>query len=152
MKRLKRILLALLICATAFNSCKKSTTKPLLTVGLSFKVDGALKSLPIVHADWTLSNLHDLIIEAKSGSERIYLTVRGYTVGSPNEYSPDNMNLIYSNGENSLSYFYGLTGNITVTSIDSNSVTGTFEFTSMNSSKEGKSITSGQFHANMITQ
>lgn len=159
------IVLALALCALIFNSCEKqaghavgpggsTSTNTGTTNGssyyITFKVDGVAKSANLNFGTIYQSGNTLQILGQLTGTEGINLSVTNVAVGTF-DIVTTNAILSYSTTSTYADTWLGSSGTLVVTSLTSDTITGTFQFigTSTGSSAT-KSITDGAFKCKYI--
>ncbi len=153
MKKIKSLVLFLSLFV-AVSSCKKSDsgTTPTSGASITLKVDGAAKtSTSQVAILYTSLNSFQLI--AQIGTvELLNISINNLKVGTFNTGGTDAI-LSYSTDATFANTFLGTTGTVTVTSLTSDTIVGTFQFTGTNaSSLKTKVISEGSFNCKYSKQ
>lgn len=147
MKPIKSVLLLLVVCALAFNSCKKNNTPKVAPQSISLIFDGVTFSSAAPVASYSKSQNALQVTANLGGSTSIYLTIpSNVKVGTfdiaTNESAATFIFL------DLLSPFFATSGNVVITSFTSTTVAGVFQFSGENQYNLNATITSGQFQAN----
>lgn len=164
MKKYFLYFVLLCCCILIFNSCKKSTTNPADTPGISFKVDGNAETMTAFQAtNYTSVVVPQITIVGTFQTETLSLVIRNPKVGTFSV--TDNIVMSYSTDITDDSFYFGgsagasssfsPTGSITITSLSTTSVAGTFQFNcinKLNATPSVKNITEGKFKCDVVQQ
>ena len=152
MYKIRTVLAVLLIGVLAFSSCKKSSSTPTSSTGISFKFDGASKSTATVVADYIKSENTLQISGSLSAASGVSLAIQNPKVGTFDVASGDAVAAYIAAATNNNSTYIGTTGSVTITEFSGTAVSGTFQFTGATQSGLTGTITEGKFQAKLITQ
>ena len=154
MKQKKFVFLMLAVCVLAFNSCKKSSTKPKVAAqNISLKANGTAYSSATPIAIYSKTGGTLLITGAFSATSTVVLGIGGITTTGTFDITSGTATASYVTGTTLQDAYLGTSGNIVVTSFTSTTVAGTFAFTGTNlATAATETITSGQFSANYTSQ
>lgn len=150
-KNLSVLFLFAIFCLT-FSSCKKPAEQTLgVTAGMSAKVNGVLKTNSGPTVATIYQDLHSIqIIGQFSANEGISLGLNDIKVGTY-DASGDAVIAVYmASTTNTSEHYMGVSGKVTITSITSTTVAGTFEFVAENGSGVKRTISEGSFNTTVI--
>jgi len=145
MKKIKYLYIIAAACALLFFSCsKKSNPAPAQSISLKF--NGTAYSTTNLTAN-TSDNL-TVISGEFVGQSVVLIDIPNAKVGSF-DIPSSGANVSFANGSGAQNVYTANTGNITVTSMTSTSIAGTFEFTGNNVGGSPATVTSGQFQVKL---
>jgi hypothetical protein len=150
MKTMKWAFLALTLFAFAFNSCKKSSSNPpKASNSISFKLNGTAYSASNITAVDSSGTLQVVGI-INSTTDIDLVVISNLKVGSFDMASGAATALFISGASND---YEGVAGTLTITSLTSTTVAGTFSFTGTNIINNGTgTFTSGTFQTAYTTK
>ena len=128
-------------------SCKKSSSSPVPSQSISLKFNGTQKSSSTVVASLYTSE-STLQVLGTFGSEGVSLMIQNPKVGT---FDASNGSVVasYSSGADLADTYLADNGTITITSMTSEAVSGTFQFTGTNQSNVTGTVTEGKFSAKL---
>lgn len=150
MKNLNLFRLVLLCFSVLIlSSCsKRSESTNATSSTLSFKADGTSKLSILTVATYYVSQ-GTLQIVGQNGGENIGLMVDNVKIGTF-DVVKDNLILSYGLDTVLQNQYIGASGSVSITSLTTNMVTGTFQFVGTNSYNASKTITEGKFSCSLI--
>jgi hypothetical protein len=153
MKQIKFFFLALTVCVLAFNSCKKSSTKPKVAAqSISLKFNGTSYTSSTLFASYGKSLNALQVVGTIGTTASVYLAIPlNFKVGTF-DIASSQAAATFSNGANLQDTYMATSGSIVITSFTSTTVAGTFQFTGSDMSNVAGTVTSGQFTANYTSQ
>jgi hypothetical protein len=149
MKSFRSILL-FIVFAFVCSSCNKSDTDPLI-ISISLKLNGTLKSSGEPVAVYYQSSKTLQLSGIFNTSEAVSIMVPNVAVGAF-DVATNNLTVTYSPDSNYLDTYFGSTGTITITTLNSSLVAGTYNFTGANAGNTVAIITEGKFQAQLSLQ
>jgi len=150
MKKFLPVLLLLVTCAIALNSCKKSSTTPTNAISISLKINGTAKSTSTPVTDYIVSE-HTLQIMGAFGTEGLSIMIQNVKVGTF-DAAKDEAIMTYSTKPDYQYTYIGTTGTVTVTSLTDTMVTGTFQFSGTDANGHMGTVTEGKFNCKLYKQ
>ncbi|MGN6641255.1 MAG: hypothetical protein ACTHJ8_20255 [Mucilaginibacter sp.] len=153
MKQFRTILFMLAAFTLVLTSCKKDSNKPNSAASITFKLNGASQSTTNVVGTYIKSENTIQVIGNMGNGIALQLMVENVKTGSF-DLADINQQVLatYTTGSQLEDIYVGGTGNITITSFNSTSVSGTFQFVATNTSNDSKTISNGTFTAKLIQQ
>ena len=153
MKKIKYLFLVLTVCAVAFSSCKKSSTKPATPAqSISLKFNGTAFSSSTPTAAYSKSQGAIQIIGQLNSTTVVYLAITGGVKVGTYNVTDGNIALTFSNGTAEANNFYSTAGALVITSFTATTISGTFAFTGTTTTNVNVSITEGTFTSNYTNQ
>ncbi|MEO8884855.1 MAG: hypothetical protein ABI367_02260 [Mucilaginibacter sp.] len=153
---MKRTILLLLLTATLFSACKKDNSTPVETNYILFKVDGAEKTVKTCQGVYFKSNSINFtritVVGHTDNNEQIGLDVVNPVVGQSAGSSQAGLYSVVA-GVDTTFYMSNNNNIITINSLTTDRVTGTFQFTGTNYAGKNpgsKNITEGTFGCKVI--
>jgi hypothetical protein len=150
MKSFRAILLIFIVFAFACSSCNKSDTNPLI-IDISLKLNGTLRSSGSPVAVYYQSSKTLQVSGIFNAIEAVSFTVPNVAVG-PFDIAANNLTVTYSPDANFLDTYFASSGTITITTLTSTLVAGTFQFLGPNAENVIGTITEGKFQAQLALQ
>jgi hypothetical protein len=147
MKLIKSGLLLFVVCGLLAGSCKKTNHSPSVTASLSFKANGVAKSTNTITTNYSQSSNTLQLTAVLTNGEILSLAINNVKAGTF-DVATGAAAVNYTVGSTAIDSYTGTTGNVTISSFTSSTVTGTFQFTGVNTASTSMAITEGAFQAN----